>query len=314
MHQALRLRMGVYRPSVPVISVGNIVVGGTGKTPTVIALLKWLRAHFPVLAEPGAIAVLSRGYGRTETNLVVVDTHSDYLESGDEPLLIKQSCEEATVAVHGKRSMSAWFSERMLKPKLFVLDDGFQHLALARDLNLVLLDATNPLGNGRLLPAGPLRESPEALKRADAVVLIDEPGEDCKRLILNLDRPVIQFQREMILPGELSTDLSTPIWLLTSIARPNRLYNQLIERKVRIVGHSRFPDHHRYTDSDLAKVVSSAASAGAKLVITTAKDRVRIRHWPDGFFLKVIDLQLHCATDALLRSLVEPLLKKVATG
>lgn len=314
MHQLVQSLRGAYRPPVPVISVGNITVGGTGKTPCVIELVRWIAFREPRLAQPNAIAVLSRGYGRKERELVVVEPGMDYARSGDEPLLIKRAVPHAAVVVHADRSRAARFAVETLGAKLLILDDGFQHRALARDLDLVVLDAAAPFGNGRLLPAGPLREAKRALNRAQALAFVGSDTSAGFEKGVGPGLPVLRFETVMTLPPELSTDLSTSIWLLTSIARPSRLYNQLIHKGIHIVGHSLFADHHPFTDSDLRQVASAAEQAGAKLVLTTAKDRVRIRQWAAELPLRTVELRLAVKSPQILSALLEPLLEKAVAS
>jgi len=313
-HQMVQSLRGAYRSSVPVISVGNITVGGTGKTPCVIELARWIAARQPRLAEPNSIAVLSRGYGRTDRGLVVVDPGMDYARTGDEPLLIKRAVPQAAVVVHARRSRAARFAVETLGAKLLILDDGFQHWALARDFDLVILDPAAPFGNGWLLPAGPLREAIRALNRAHALAFVGSDASAALAAVPQIGLPVVEFGPELELPPELSTDLSTKVWLLTSIARPSRLHNQLIHKGIHIVGHSLFADHHPFSDSDLRQVASAAEQAGARLVLTTAKDRVRIRQWPADLPLRTVELRLTVKSPEILRIVLEPLLEKAVAS
>jgi tetraacyldisaccharide 4'-kinase len=307
LHQIIRSVHGTYRPSVPVVSIGNITVGGTGKTPCVIALLRWIMEHYPQLAAPNAVAVLSRGYGRDARNLVVVEPDSDYLRAGDEPLLIKREMPQAAVVVFANRAQAARHAVGILGVKLLILDDGFQHRAVARDLDLVVLDPKSPFGNGHLLPAGPLREPSRALLRADGFVLVGIDSANHQNRDNLIPKPTIHFEPELTLPRELSTNLSTPVWLLTAIARPNRLYNQLVSMKINIVGHSVFRDHYRFTDADLLKCADEAKRSGAKLVLTTQKDRIRISRWLAEVPLVVAEYRLIVRNPDILHKLMEPI-------
>ena len=125
---------------------------------------------------------------------------------------------------------------------------------------------------------------------------------------------VVEFEPGLDLPPELSTDLSTGVWLLTSIARPSRLYNQLICKGMQVLGHSLYPDHHRFSDSDLRSVGEAARKAGAGLVLTTAKDRVRIRQWPEILPLRTAELRLTLRSPDTLSALIEPLLEKAVAS
>lgn len=314
LHRIFRSVRGVYRPPVPVISVGNITVGGTGKTPCVIALLRWIMVRYPQLAAPNAIAVLSRGYGRKDGHLVVVEPEMDYQQTGDEPLLIKREVPHAAVVVHANRAKAAKYAAEILGAKLLILDDGFQHRLLARDLDLVVLDPTLPFGNGYLLPAGPLRESAHCLARAGGLVFItgNDLSNEANRIFSDKQR--ILFTSILEIPKELSTDLSTPVWLMTSIARPKRLFNQLNNNKINIVGYSIFRDHYCFTDYDLQKVAKEASQYGAKLVLTTQKDRIRIKNWYFDVPIAVVNYRLEIRNTDILQKLVEPIVSRAVAA
>ena len=313
LHRILRSVRGAYHSPVPVISVGNITVGGTGKTPCVIALLRWIMVRHPQLAAPNAIAVLSRGYGRKDGHLVVVEPEMDYPQTGDEPLLIKREVPHAAVVVHANRARAAKYAAEILSAKLLILDDGFQHRRLARDLDLVVLDPTLPFGNGYLLPAGPLREPRHALLRASGFVFVGEESVLSQISNTQFGHNTICLVPELTLPVELSTNLSTPVWLLTSIARPNRLYNQLIKMKINIVGQSVFRDHYRFTNTDFQQIDREAKQSGAQIILTTHKDQIRIKNWSSSLTLGVVKYRLKVGNPDILLKLMEPLVERVVT-
>lgn len=299
-----------FRASVPVISVGNIVVGGSGKTPCVIALVKLLWELAPELAQPNAIAILSRGYRRERKDLIVVEPHLSYRECGDEPLLIKRAVPNGAVVVHSDRSMAARYATEKLGARLLVLDDGFQHRHLARDLDLVLVDGEFPLGNGFCLPAGPLREPPESLGRASALVAVGEATGQAEELAGEYGLLWITAKPKTVIPAELSTGISTPIFLLTSIARPARVYNILINMGLNIVGGKSFRDHHRFSRVDIEQVVHMAERSGAKAIFTTAKDAVRLPEGNSDLPLRVLDLSMELAPCENWSKLLEPILER----
>ena len=155
--------------------------------------------------------ILSRGYGRESRDLVVVEADMDYRQCGDEPLLIKQALPQAAVVVQADRSAGgAAMPWSGLGARLLLLDDGFQHRKLARDLDLVLVDGESPLGNGRLLPAGPLRERPEALERASLLVECGHGGGGGRAPGRALGKPFVQAVPRLSLPAELATGKGTP--------------------------------------------------------------------------------------------------------
>ncbi len=174
----------------PVVGIGNMTVGGTGKTPAVL----WLARHF---SHRGlAVTILSRGYGRSGSETAKVQLHEPTHELaalyGDEPLLMARNLPHVSVWVGSDRAKVGRHAVAHDHPDIIVLDDGFQHLQLHRDLDLVLLDAARPLGNGKLLPAGPLREPPEHLVRAHAIILVGET--DNKRQAVDLLRGYVSAE------------------------------------------------------------------------------------------------------------------------
>ncbi|HEY3294907.1 MAG TPA: tetraacyldisaccharide 4'-kinase [bacterium] len=302
--------MHVFHAPAPVISVGNIVVGGTGKTPCTIALAQMLADLEPALAEPNAVAILSRGFGRATSDMVVVDTDSDYHRTGDEPLLIKQAVPKLAVLVHVNRNKTAVFAVSKFGSKILLLDDGFQNRRLARDLDLVLLDGAHPFGNGKVLPAGPLREGIRALERASAIIGVGKDFLAAEQVAKRYGKPFAAAIPKLTLPTELSTELSTPVYLLTSIARPSRFYNMLIAKGLNVLGGEAFGDHHRFTQKELARVANAAQSAGAHYVLTTGKDRTRIRTWPYDIPVLVADLRLDFVHREKIEILLRPIIQK----
>lgn len=274
--------------SIPVISVGNLVAGGAGKTPVVIHLVRTL------LAKGLRVAVLSRGYGGSGKGARVVSKGEGLLlppsDAGDEPVLIANRCPGALVLVGPDRADLAVLATTVLKAEVIVLDDGFQHLALARDLDIVVLDGAAPFGNGHLLPRGPLREPKEALERADLVWIskVDE-GEalglteaaEAARAHTSKD-PVRSRYAVSRLRGvdgserPLSELEGRPILLLAGLARPDSFRHTLQGMGARIVEEAIFPDHHAFTRQEAEAVLSRARAAGAEFVCCTEKDAVRL--------------------------------------
>jgi tetraacyldisaccharide 4'-kinase len=254
--QAKRRKKRVRLPA-PVVSIGNLSVGGTGKTPLTI----WIcRSFLEIGLRP---VVLTRGY--------------EYLPS-------------ARVWVGRDRAASGNAALARAKVDVFVLDDGFQHLALERDLDIVLLDCRNPFGNGHVLPAGPLREPISNLGRADAFVITHAAKDlDAAPLKDKLQRlfpgiPVFACRHMMKGISLMKGGPAFPIDMLSGrravvfagIAGPEGFFGQLRQTGIRICGSLSFPDHHRYTAGDFSKIFRCASDHGAELIITTAKDAVRI--------------------------------------
>jgi len=275
----------------PVISVGNITAGGTGKTP----LVAWIARR---LDEDGRrVCVLTRGYGRTNPNqrIVVSDgtaVLADAEAAGDEPLLLAEELSGRAVVISDRDRVAAarWAIENF-RSDAFVLDDGFQHLRIARQLNIVIVDATNPWSNGRVLPAGLLREPRSGLSRADCVIItranqvksIDTLRQDIDRL--SQGRPVFLSRMksrglQLISGSDFSNqapDNSLRVGAFCAIGNPRSFFDQLRREDRTLVATRAFRDHHHYTQADVDLVVREATAAGAGGLITTAKDEVKLR-------------------------------------
>ncbi len=247
------------RLGAPVISVGNLSVGGSGKTPFVILLGELLRQRGL------RIAVLSRGYGRSSRGVRVVDPQGTALEFGDEPLLIARKL-GVPVVVGEDRYAAGRTAEREFAPQLFLLDDGFQHRALARDFDIVLVTPED--ARDRLLPAGRLREPLAAVARADAVALISgaEPQ------AFPLRGQLVWRVRRGILPPPAS---ARPL-AFCGIARPQSFFLQLRKAGVEAAAEAAFRDHYRYTHESIAQLLAVQQRAGADGFVTTEKDAVNL--------------------------------------
>jgi len=279
------------RVAAPVISVGNITAGGTGKTP----LVEWVARY--LANEDRRPCILTRGYGRAnERKRVVVSDgetiFTDATQAGDEALLLAERLAKLTavVADHDRASAARWAIEN-LKSNVFILDDGFQTLRIARDLNIVTIDATNPWSNGRLLPAGLLREPRSGLARADCVVVtradqvnspdvlqteVDRFSSGCPVV---LSRMKICGLRLVSNGKETSYDSAddVPTAAFCGIGNPQSFFSQLQTGGSALSYTRAFPDHHEYTQSDIDEIVSAAAAHGARQLFTTAKDEVKLR-------------------------------------
>jgi len=248
----------------PVVSVGNLSVGGAGKTPFVILLAELLRQH-------GLRAsVLSRGYGRKSSGVLVVDAGGSPARFGDEPLLIARRLPGVPVLVGESRYRAGLEAERRFEFDVHLLDDAFQHRQLARDFDIVLLSRRDL--QDRLLPSGRLREPLSALTRADAVVW-SEPG-DLPSLPAPI--PVWRVRRQLVLPPQSP---SKP-FVLCAIAGPERLLRDLESAGVQAAGHRWFRDHHAYTEADIHGLCREADRAGADGFLTTEKDAVKLDALP----------------------------------
>lgn len=286
LYRAGRLR--VVRAGLPVISVGNLAVGGAGKTPVAIYLASRLleRGFRP--------AVLSRGYGRKGRGEIVVADGERVLasaeEGGDEPVLIARRCPGTLVLVGSDRARLARRAAE-LGAEILILDDGFQYLALHRDLDLVVLDGGSPFGNRRLLPRGPLREPPMALGRADLcwISKVDEgrPAEveEAARIAESLTghAPVrSRYRPAGIFRADLATEVERSEWrgarvlLVAGLARPDSFRQTARALGAEIVDEALFPDHHRFSRRELEEIFARLSRRGATHVLCTEKDAVRL--------------------------------------
>ena len=265
----------------PVISIGNLAVGGRGKTPLVELAATMLRdAGRPV-------AVLSRGYGGAFRGdvLVVGDgvrVAADVAEAGDEPVMLARALPGVVVAVGRDRVAAGRALETALGPRVFVLDDGFQHLRLLRDLDVVCVDASDL--RARPLPAGLLRERPSALSRAHLIAVSGEDEDDARAAVEALSRrfgPDRIFRVRRVPAGFVDlagapAPAPARAYLLTGIARPERVATDLAVRGTAVTGHAAFADHHRFRGDEIEAVLRAADRSGADAVVTTAKDAVRL--------------------------------------
>ena len=277
-----------WQAPVPVISIGNLAVGGTGKTPAVIHLAGELRrlGWHP--------AILTRGHGRRGSVRVVLApgeaTPGPDL-AGDEPLEMFEALSDVPIVIAADRKGSALLAVAQFHADVLILDDGFQHRPLARDIDIVLVDAARPFGNGRLLPAGPLREPPSALRRADMIVLTraeDAPDINSSRSLVQREGPEawIGTARHRVIglrpigtPKAEGTPPRDSVLAVSGIARPETFLAGLRATGHEVGQHRDFPDHHRFDTADLALVLREADGAP---IVTTAKDAVRWRDVP-GF-------------------------------
>ncbi|MDP8237703.1 MAG: tetraacyldisaccharide 4'-kinase [Candidatus Hatepunaea meridiana] len=281
-----------YSVNAPVISVGNLSVGGTGKTPFVIHLterIKRLRSPKKV-----KIGVISRGYkGRASETLVVSDGKRqffDYLFAGDEPVLICKSAPGVAVVVDKKRVRGSEYAVKNLRVKLILLDDGFQHRRLHRNLDIVLLDAGNPLGNRRVLPAGYLREPASALKRADLIVLSKAKGNDeelaerAHKLQELLEKPVIvtklvpkywrRFdETELLAPEEIA---GKKVTAFAGIAKPDSFFKTIEDLGADLVKCLPMSDHCPYNKRHLNYISAHFVRSHSEWLVTTAKDALKL--------------------------------------
>jgi len=316
----LQLRSGlkpVRRLKWPVVSIGNLSTGGVGKTPLTIALAKALSAR-------GLhIDVLSRGYGRRSALPLAVNPDGTAEEFGDEPLLIAR---EANVPVYvaterydagllaEQAAKAPQDANRSLGLKAHILDDGFQHRQLARDIDILLLSARDLADH--LLPAGNLREPLHSAERAHVVAIpADEADVEIEIRKRGWKAQIWRVRRRMEIP-----QVDGPVAAFCGIAHPDQFFQGLETAGVKLVSQTAFADHHDYTAADLARIQSHARNAGATTLLTTEKDRVRIgalaASLPGSLPLKTAQLRVEiedegAAIDWLISRLTTPLSKGI---
>lgn len=317
------------RVGAPVISVGNLTAGGTGKTP----LVEWAAS---ALAREGLRAcVLTRGYGRADESRRVVASDgarvlSEVAECGDEPrLLAERLLGAAAVVCDRDRVAAARWARAELGAEVFVLDDGFQHLRIARDLDIVTLDATAPWGGGHLLPRGRLREPASGLARADCVVITRaELAADLEGLRAEIARvsggcPAVFTSRvrtlgltplsekggaradlefESVAVGTLG--LGGPVAAFCAVGNPRAFFEHLRRDGFELRHARAFPDHHAYTREDAGAVSREAAGRGARALLTTAKDAVKLRGFDFALPCYVVETGLEFDDEARLLGLL----------
>jgi len=276
------------RLQAPVISIGNLTMGGTGKTPTTIALGKRL------LDSGHRVAILSRGYKGEHSGepLLVSDgqcIHATAKEAGDEALVIARNLPRALVAVARKRAQAGAWLEKHFGVDVHLLDDGFQHLQLHRDLNLLVVDATNPFGGG-LPPCGRLREPLDAIRRADAIILSrTEVGHGYDELIKKIRRhkpgiPCLFVHQRLVSLRKLGEEKELPLEALSDvdvvafagIGNPSQFLTTLGKAGIRVVQSFSFPDHHYYQTRDNHSLVRECEKLNVNVLITTEKDAEKL--------------------------------------
>ena len=281
----------------PVISVGNLTVGGAGKTP----LTRWLAEQLP------NVAVLTRGYGREAGEPLIVrpGEFPPVSQTGDEAQTLIRA-QAAVIGIGADRRSLAARLEAEFSPDYFVLDDGLQHWPMVRDLDIVLVDVQDPFGGARLLPTGRLREPLRALERAGIIVLTRvEPGRSYPALLALLHRtnPRAPVVRAELVPrrwmrNELPAELPPgPYDALCGLANPGSFRQSLARLGIRPAAWRIFPDHHRYTGADLA-------SFGSRAILTTEKDWVKLRELSVPVPIYWLATELTLSEPALLKRMI----------
>lgn len=306
---ALRVRALLYQDGIlsihklpcPVISIGNITVGGTGKTPATMLVAKELQQR------GYRVAVLSRGYGGSlEGQVAVVSDGESVLlgpeQAGDEPCLLAQAVPGLMVVIGSDRYQAGLVALERLKPDILLLDDGFQHIRLHRDLNILLLDATRPFGNGWTLPLGMLREPRSAVKRADLALFTRcQPGQ----VVPDLGLPCCCS--EHCLTGFTHLETGDDLLLeklqqgrvaaFAGIADPAAFFDGLQALGIQLVATLALPDHASYADDSLMLIERLAADSAVDWLVTTAKDGVKLAGCNQAWSNKLVTARLELLLD-----------------
>jgi tetraacyldisaccharide 4'-kinase len=305
---AVRLRVAAYetdylkqkRLNATVISVGNLTLGGTGKTPMVDYIARYLRD------EDHSVAILTRGYARTSSGMRVLNvpandrgsaTENSYRELGDEPSMLARSLPDVPIIVDKNRYEGGRWAEAELGAEVLVLDDAYQHLPLARDLNILLIDATDPFGGFEMPPFGRLREPLYGLRRADVVIITraDRPFDQGQTLGVIKhycgDSVSVMYsysgitELRHLATGEVYAVKNFAGWntaVACGIANPTAFSEDILQAGMNIVSENFFMDHHPFSQEDLDRVSGAARESGADAIVTTEKDAVRLEGLTHG--------------------------------
>lgn len=280
-----------YTAKIPVVCIGNLVVGGSGKTPTAIAVLQALQGQ-----SERKICFLSRGYGGKTKGPVLVDVEKHTAENvGDEPLLLAR---HAPVIVSANRKAGAQFAED-IGFELIIMDDGFQNPQLVQTVSIVVIDGATGFGNKQTLPAGPLREPLEAgFERADAFILIGEDQHGAGKLLPS-SKPLVQASIQACSTWQRREDVSYVGF--SGIAHPDKFKKTLEKNGVTPVEFFDFPDHHHFSDEEIEMLKKALIAHKDSRLITTEKDFVRIKPTlRDTLPLDILPIQVQFDPSAIL--------------
>ncbi len=293
------------RAPVPVVCVGNLVAGGAGKTPTAIAVARHL------IRNGVAVHMLSRGYGgRAKGPLRVDPRRHTAADVGDEPLLL---AEVAPTWVARDRPAGA-LAAVAAGAEAIVMDDGHQNPTLAKDISIVVIDTEYGIGNGRIIPAGPLREPvDQGMKRADAIIMvgpISPDAADARVRSTGGGKPLLRAEMAPGVEAYALTDRA--VVAFAGIARPEKFFNMLAGIGAHVLAGHAFPDHHPYRPDEIMTLVD-AATADKAVLVTTAKDFVRLP--PEARpMVQVVTADLEFEDPGLLDRVLAPVLRRAAGG
>ena len=328
---AMKLRALLYQKQilashdfdVPVISVGNLTMGGTGKTPMVMYLARFLSE------KDFKVAIVSRGYrGEAKGPVNIVSDGTEILmsaqQAGDEPVLLSSSLKGTVVATGRNRHLVVDEVIRSFQCDVILLDDGFQHLKMNRDIDLVLFDVDHFAGNSRVFPGGELREPISALHRCDAFVLTgvsennSERADKCEEVLQERfeGKPVfrvspvyVQFLHYVIFPSSIKKSVVTlskipkNLFAFSAIAQADRFYKMVEQQGIVLKGTKTFRDHHSYQVDDINDLLRLASKTGANGFVTTEKDMVKLSYphqAPLPFYVPILKYARNASLDSFI--------------
>ncbi|MBI3583549.1 MAG: tetraacyldisaccharide 4'-kinase [Nitrospinae bacterium] len=288
---------------VPVISIGNITAGGTGKTPAVIMIAELLKGMGK------KVAVLSRGYkGKAEGEINVVSDGNNVfmnpLQSGDEPYMMAARLKGIPVITGSDRYRTGMHAIEKFGAEVILMDDSYQHVQLNRKLNILLLDSNSPFGNSYLLPRGTLREPPSYINRADIIILTKSSQQSAvssQPYLILKNIPICKSQ--YVTEGFIEINSNRTISLaevkgkkglaFCGIASPDSFKNSVKEAGIDIKGFVSFEDHYQFTRKDIESLINKARETGSEILITTEKDAVRLKEFePISFPIWILKIRM----------------------
>jgi tetraacyldisaccharide 4'-kinase len=274
-----------YRAPVTVISVGNLTLGGTGKTPLVIELAKLS------LEQGWKPVVVTRGYkGKATSQVKIVSDNDDADIVGDEPLLMAKTLKFVPIIKSASREDGMKLALEKFTPTLFILDDAFSHLQVKRDIDIVIVDSYRGFDNRKVFPAGPLREPLSALKRAHIIALRRDKPDDLSNY-KKLEEEILKWAPKarvlkvvVTMDGIFYNDERIPatevkekkFLLFSGIANPASFDSLANSAGLTVTEHISYPDHHRYTKNDITSIINTAKKIGAHALLTTEKDAIKL--------------------------------------
>ena len=301
----------VHKVDCKVLSIGNLTLGGTGKTPMVVFFAIYL------ISLGKKVAILSRGYGRKTKGMVLVSKGDgnilcSWQDCGDEPYMIANKLKGVPVLVDENRYRGGLYLRESFNPDIIIMDDGFQHRALHRDLDIVLIDGGDSISEHRLLPHGKLREPWSNIIRADAIIITKKrPSALIKRKIDETLLPQLytKFIPTIRHPSSFSskTKIDKNIFIISGIGNPSFFKKTVEHLGYEICGGKTFPDHHHYKKEDLDKIQLLMEESGASQILTTEKDWVKLKVFDSDIAFGIVDIDIRIQDEEALREIIKPI-------